>query len=150
MKCMSFRALPGSEGYEICDDEKEIKMAYQLNTINESIRADVKGFLRQCDSAYQKRVEAAADKIMERMVQSPVVLLSGPSGSGKTTTALKIEEELEKRGINAHTISLDNYFKTLDRRTAPRTTEGELDFESPLCLDMDLLDDTFTKLSRGE
>ena len=59
-------------------------MAYQLQTINESIRSDVKGFLRQCDDAYQKRVEAAADKILERMDQSPVVLLSGPSGSGKT------------------------------------------------------------------
>ena len=125
-------------------------MAYQLQTINESIRSDVKGFLRQCDDAYQKRVEAAADKILERMDQSPVVLLSGPSGSGKTTTAMKIEEELEKRGVGAHTISLDNYFKTLDRETAPRTPEGDIDFESPQCLDMELLDETFTKLSRGE
>ena len=125
-------------------------MAYQLNTINESIRADVKGFLRQCDEAYQKRVEAAADKIMERMAQSPVVLLSGPSGSGKTTTALKIEEELRKRGIGAHTVSLDNYYKTPDPATAPRTPEGDLDYESPLCLDMELLDETFTRLSRGE
>ena len=125
-------------------------MAYQLQTINESIRSDVKGFLRQCDDAYQKRVEAAADKILERMDQSPVVLLSGPSGSGKTTTAMKIEEELEKRGVGAHTISLDNYFKTLDRKTAPRTPEGDIDFESPECLDMELLDETFTKLSKGE
>ena len=125
-------------------------MAYQLQTINESIRSDVKGFLRQCDDAYQKRVEAAADKILERMDQSPVVLLSGPSGSGKTTTAMKIEEELEKRGVGAHTISLDNYFKTLDQETAPRTPEGDIDFESPQCLDMELLDETFTKLSRGE
>ena len=125
-------------------------MAYQLQTINESIRADVKGFLRQCDESYQRRVETAADRIMERMSESPVVLLSGPSGSGKTTTALKIEEELEKRGFTAHTISLDNYFKTLDPKTAPRTPQGDIDFESPLCLDMELLDETFTRLSRGE
>ena len=125
-------------------------MAYQLQVINESIRTDVKGFLHQCDEAYQKRVEAAADKILERTHASPVVLLSGPSGSGKTTTAMKIEEELEKRGMGAHTISLDNYFKTLDRETAPRTPKGDIDFESPLCLDMELLDETFTRLSKGE
>ena len=81
---------------------------------------------------------------------SPIVLLSGPSGSGKTTTALKIEEELERRGINTHTVSLDNYFMTRDPKTAPRTADGEYDLESPLCLDMALLDETFTRLSRGE
>ena len=81
---------------------------------------------------------------------SPIVLLSGPSGSGKTTTAMKLEQELERRGVNSHTISMDNYFKTLNRKTAPRTPEGDIDYESPLLLDMDLLDDTFTKLSRGE
>ncbi len=125
-------------------------MAYQLSEINERIRADAPAFLAECDAHYHKRVMAAADKIMERMTQSPIVLLSGPSGSGKTTTALKIEEELERRGINTHTVSLDNYFKTRDPKTAPRTPEGDFDLESPLCLDMELLDETFTLLSRGE
>lgn len=125
-------------------------MAYQLQTINESIRTDVKGFLAQCDENYHKRVAQAADMIVERMEVSPIVLLSGPSGSGKTTTALKIEEELKKRGVGTYTISMDNYFKTLDRKTAPRTPEGDIDFESPLCMDMELLDETFTRLSRGE
>ena len=125
-------------------------MAYQLNEINERIRADAPAFLAECDEAYQKRVEAAADTIIGRMEISPIVLLSGPSGSGKTTTALKIEEELERRGVNTHTVSLDNYFMTPDPKTAPRTPEGDLDFESPLCLDMELLDESFTRLSRGE
>lgn len=125
-------------------------MAYQLAEINRRAAADPAEFLAQCDREFQSKVSAAADKIVSRLSMSPIVLLSGPSGSGKTTTALKIEEELEKRGVNTHTISLDNYFKTLDRRTAPRTPEGDIDFESPLCLDMELLDDTFTRLSRGE
>lgn len=125
-------------------------MAYQLKEINDRVRADAAGFLAECDAVYQGRVAAAADKIIERMSESHIVLLSGPSGSGKTTTALKIEEELERRGVNTHTIALDNYFKTLDRSTAPRTPEGDIDYESPLCLDMELLDESFTKLSRGE
>ncbi len=125
-------------------------MAYQLNDINSAIRTDVTEFLAQCDARYQERVEHAADKILARIGQSPIVLLSGPSGSGKTTSALKLEEELERRGVETHTVALDNYFLTRDPKTAPRTPEGDYDLESPLCLDMALLDETFTKLSRGE
>ena len=125
-------------------------MSYQLQEINESIRTDPKGFLEACDAAYQSRIDSAVDRILERMKESPIVLLSGPSGSGKTTTALKLEQELERRGINTHTISMDNYYKTLNRKTAPRTPEGDIDYESPVLLDLDLLDETFSRLSRGE
>ena len=125
-------------------------MAYRLEEINARLRADAPGFLAECDAAYESRVEHAAETIIERLEQSPIVLLSGPSGSGKTTTALKIEQALEKRGVNTHTVSMDNYFKTLNRKTAPRTPEGDIDFESPLCMDMDLLNDHFTRLSAGE
>ena len=125
-------------------------MPYQLSEINDKIRKDPAAFLAECDAHYQERIHTAVDTILERMKESPIVLLSGPSGSGKTTTAMKLEQELERRGVNSHTISLDNYFKTLNRKTAPRTPEGDIDYESPLLLDMELLDDTFSKLSRGE
>ena len=125
-------------------------MAYQLEEINRRLKEDPAGFVAECDGVYKKRLETAADRILERMKVSPIVLLSGPSGSGKTTTALKLEQELERRGVQTHTISMDNYFKTLNRRTVPRNAEGDIDYESPKLLDMDLLDETFTKLSRGE
>ena len=125
-------------------------MAYQLEEIQRRIAGDPAGFIAECDSAFQRRLEDAADRILERMKESPIVLLSGPSGSGKTTTALKLEQELERRGVNSHTISMDNYFKTMNRKTAPRNAEGDIDYESPQLLDMDLLDETFTKLTRGE
>lgn len=125
-------------------------MAYQLQEINRRVKTDVAEFLAECDQAYAQRVSLAADKILSNLERSPIVLLSGPSGSGKTTTALKIAEELYRRGVNSHAVAMDNYFKTLDRRTAPRTPEGDIDYESPRCLDMDLLDEHFTALSAGE
>lgn len=125
-------------------------MAYQLQEINKRIKSDVQEFLSECDQAYTQRVSLAADKILSNLEHSPIVLLSGPSGSGKTTTALKIAEELRRRGVNSHAVAMDNYFKTLDRRTVPRTPEGDIDYESPLCMDMDLLDEHFTALSAGE
>ena len=125
-------------------------MAYQLNDINAAVRRDPVGFMQECDARFQQKVEAAADLIVSRMKDSPVILLSGPSGSGKTTTAQKIEHVLDCRGVETHTISMDDYFLTVDPRTAPRTPEGTIDLESPDMLDMKLLDEHFTKLSRGD
>lgn len=125
-------------------------MAYSLTEIRTRTRHDPAAFLAECDEAYQERIRHAADVIVQRMEKSPIVLLSGPSGSGKTTSALKLEEELERRGVNTHTVSLDNYFHPPSHPAAPRTPEGDIDFESPQLLDMALLDGTFTRLSRGE
>lgn len=125
-------------------------MAYQLQEINRRIQTDVQEFLAECDDNYAQRVSLAADKILTNLERSPIVLLSGPSGSGKTTTAMKIAEELQRRGVNTHAVAMDNYFHTINPRTAPRTPEGDIDFESPLCLDMDLLDRHFTALANGE
>ena len=125
-------------------------MPYALTRLNEAVRSDTAAFARECDAAFAKKVENAAKKIADHRGESHVVLLSGPSGSGKTTTALKIEEQLDKMGIETHTISMDNYFKTLDPETAPRNRDGAIDFESPFFLDVDLLNRHFAMLDRGE
>ena len=125
-------------------------MAYQLQEINRRIKTDVTEFLEECDQAYAQRVSLAADRILSNLDKSPVVLLSGPSGSGKTTTAMKIAWELNRRGIGTHYVSMDNYFKTIDPATCPRTPEGEIDLESPQCLDMALLNRHFDMLAAGE
>ena len=125
-------------------------MAYELSDINRRALMDPQGFVEECDDIYNYKVEMAADRIINNMSRSPIVLLSGPSGSGKTTTAHKIEEELRRRGVITHTVSMDNYFKTINLESTPKTPEGELDLESPLCLDMELLSEHFDMLSRGE
>ncbi len=125
-------------------------MAFDLNEINYRTVADPKGFIAECDAEYAAKISKAADMISENRRRSPIVLLSGPSGSGKTTTAQKIEEELRRRGVKSYTVSLDNYFKTVDPKTSPRTADGDYDFESPKCLDMELLNEHFDALARGE
>ena len=125
-------------------------MAYQLEKINRAVRQDKLGFMQACDAEYQKKVEQAADLICKNMKLSPVVLLSGPSGSGKTTTAHKITAELQRRGVGTHTISMDDYFVRRDPSTAPRTPEGEIDYESPEMMDLQLLSQHFAQLTRGE
>ncbi len=124
-------------------------MAYDLKDINYRTVADPAEFLAESDAQYAAKISHAADMICGNMKSSPIVLLSGPSGSGKTTTAQKIEAELVKRGVHTYTISMDNYFRTVDPARAPRTPEGAIDFESPLCMDMELLNKHFTDLSAG-
>ena len=124
-------------------------MAYDLSEINLKTIADPKGFCEECENAYQEKVETAAEKILANIRNSPIVLLAGPSGSAKTTSAIKISEALNRRGIGTHYVSMDDYFLTVGQNT-PRTPEGDYDLESPLCLDMDLLNSHFEKLERGE
>ena len=125
-------------------------MPYQLSKINDAIRSDPRGFAQECDAAFHANVVAAAERIAAHREKSPIILLSGPSGSGKTTTALKIEEHLDNSGMETHTVAMDNYFKTIDPETAPRNREGDIDYESPFCLDVDLLNRHFSMLDRGE
>lgn len=125
-------------------------MAYSLKTINEAIRSDAAGFVAACETEHRKKIRAAADQIAANRGNSHVILLSGPSGSGKTTTALMIEALLDGEGIETHTISMDNYFNTVDPETAPRNRDGDIDYESPFCLDINLLNRHFSMLDDGQ
>jgi len=124
-------------------------MAFSLEDINKKATSDPAAFIHECDAEYDAKIRHAADIIIKNRERSPVVLMSGPSGSGKTTTSKKIEEELLKRGINTFALSMDSYFRTVTENS-PRTPEGELDLESPKCVDMELLSEHFRCLSRGE
>ena len=125
-------------------------MAYRLEDINYRTVADPKGLIEEADALYAKKVETAAESILENRKNSPIILLSGPSGSGKTTTAMKISEALEKRGGKTHYVAMDDYYNTIQPETVPRTPDGEMDLESPLCLDLELLNRHFTELSQGK
>ena len=126
-------------------------MAYQLADINAAVASDPVGFMQEWDQRFQERIVRAANAIEENMAKSPVVLLSGPSGSGKTTTSLKLEEELERRGITTHSISMDHYY--LERHPGdvlPLTPEGLVDLESPDLLDWALMSQHFTALEHHQ
>lgn len=125
-------------------------MSYSITNINASIHSDPAAFVKTSDLTFHQKVEQAAAVITAHCQRSHIILLSGPSGSGKTTTAMKIEEMLDHQGIETHTISMDNYFRSIDPETAPRNREGGIDYESPFCLDIELLNRHFAMLDRGE
>ena len=123
---------------------------FKLTEINEALRTDPKAFLDQCDAQYQAKIESAANLIAMRVSTCPIVLLSGPSGSGKTTTAMKIAEALDQRGIRSQSLAMDNYYRTYNPKTSPKTRDGKDDLESPECLDLDLLGEHLRALAAGK
>ena len=106
---------------------------------NRALQTDATAFVAACEQAYSRQLTQIADYIAAHREQCPIVLISGPSGSGKTTTALMLEEKLDRRGLATHTLSQDNYFRTLTPEDKALLAEGKLDLESPERVDADLL-----------
>lgn len=89
-------------------------------------------FARYCEDDYAARVAHAADEIMKSGAR--IVMLTGPSASGKTTSALKLTEELSRRGSGGTVVSLDNFFRSIEEY--PRLPDGRIDYESVEALDV--------------
>ncbi|MGN1119649.1 MAG: uridine kinase, partial [Oscillospiraceae bacterium] len=82
--------------------------------------------------------------------QRPVVLISGPSGPGKTTSASRMQALLRAKGCETHTISMDDYFLPQSANEAARDENGNIDYESPLRLDIPLFREHLEKLANCE
>ncbi len=125
-------------------------MRLELNDINYALRTDPEGFVKRCDTLYENRVGKAADLVVSRLQKSRVVLLAGPSSSGKTTTASRVKKALAERGVYAHMISLDDYYRSKSEPDFPRTKDGDYDLEAPEGLDTALIGRHLEALDLGE
>ncbi len=105
----------------------------ELEWINTKLREDAQGFVKVCEQEYFAKLDAAAQEIAENVNRAGVILLAGPSSSGKTTSAYRLCARLAALGIRTQTVSMDDYFMTIDRHNP------ELDFEAPERLDIALL-----------
>ena len=121
-------------------------MNIELGVINDNVTHDPQRYVLDTNAAYRSDLAAIADDIAANREKRPIILLSGPSGSGKTTTARMIEQMHDSRGIETHTLSLDNWFSPLTDREKSLFAEGKLDLESPNRVDSDFLTQQLTKL----
>lgn len=123
-----------------------------INTtnINSGLENDAAGFIRSSESIYRDQLRIAAEKIYMSREERPLVLLSGPSGSGKTTTALRLAALLGNKGLQVHTLSMDNYFLPANAGEFPVDENGRIDLESPYRLDIPMFSEHLEKLSKGE
>ena len=99
------------------------------------------------EALQEKKLAKIAEDIAQRKGVK-LVLLAGPSSSGKTTSCKRLSIQLAVNGLKPLQISLDDYF--VDRDKTPKDEDGEYDFESIYALNLDLLNDQFNALFRGE
>lgn len=99
------------------------------------------------EALQEKKIAKIAEEITNRKGVK-LVLLAGPSSSGKTTSCKRLSIQLAVNGLKPLQISLDDYF--VDREKTPKDASGEYDYESIYALDLDLINEQFNALFRGE
>ena len=127
---------------------QEILGIRTVGDFNQAIEAGHATDIINISEALQEKKLA---KIAEDIAQQKgvkLVLLAGPSSSGKTTSCKRLSIQLAVNGLKPLQISLDDYF--VDRDKTPKDENGEYDFESIYALNLDLLNDQFNALFRGE
>lgn len=99
------------------------------------------------EALQEKKIAKIAEEIASRKGVK-LVLLAGPSSSGKTTSCKRLSIQLAVNGLKPLQISLDDYF--VDREKTPKDASGEYDYESIYALDLNLINEQFNALFRGE
>ena len=119
----------------------------KLEYINRKAFENPKEFIEECEEGYQEIINSIAEKINSEKGRE-IVMLAGPSSAGKTTTARRIKESLEKSGVKAYVLSLDDFY--LNRDDIPYLPDGSQDYETVYALDLECLEKELNALLRGE
>ncbi len=118
-----------------------------LEYINEQARLNPKEFVVNCEQRYNNIIDDIAKRILEETGRE-IVMLAGPSSAGKTTTARKLCENLNKKGVKTYVLSLDDFY--LNREDIPYLPDGTQDYETVYALDLQLFTECVNKLLMGE
>jgi uridine kinase len=142
-------------GYSVISKAIEWNKKNNCSTISDlnKIVSNEKKFeklIKNSMSFYESSLDQAAQAFLTRHAKEKIRLffVSGPSSSGKTTTTEKIKERLVKKGINIATISVDDFFYSLGEH--PMDWFKDHHYETPFALDLEAINDTITRLLKGE
>ena len=137
--------------FEVFKEHHRWQDIVKIGTVGEFNRAVQRGYasdiINVSEALQEKKIAQIGDMIAERKGVR-MVLIAGPSSSGKTTTCKRLSIQLMTHGIRPVQISLDDYF--VDRERTPRDEKGDYDYECIHALDIDLINEQFNALFRGE
>jgi len=104
-------------------------------------------FVMECESAFNKQIDNALDRVFEKE-NIGIIALAGPTCSGKTTTAEKLKRRISAEGKNSVVMSIDDFF--LDRGTKNRVDLEAPDYDSINAIDLPCLEKFVNGLNAGE
>lgn len=123
----------------------EVNNAGRLNELIS--RGEIGEYIKIAEALHERKISEIADQIWQQREKVRLILIAGPSSSGKTTFSKRLAIQLRVLGMIPYTLSMDNYF--VDREHTPLDEDGNYDFESIECLDLELFNDHLTQLLRG-
>lgn len=124
-----------------------INMKY-VDSINDTVGdGKIKEFMKSCEIVFNLNVSKVANTIANNR-NIKFVLIAGPSSSGKTTTCKRLSSYLRAQGYDPIQLSIDDFF--LEREESPKDEFGNYDFECLTAIDLDLFNNTLSKLLNGE
>ena len=97
---------------------------------------------------HEQNISEIAETIRDNILQKKIVLISGPSSSGKTSFANKLQLHLKVLGINALSVSLDNYY--YNPSDIPKDLNGKPDFEALEAIDYNCFNTNMADLIAGK
>ncbi|MBP5790880.1 MAG: nucleoside kinase [Kiritimatiellae bacterium] len=119
-----------------------------IEELNEKVdTGDIDEFIRVCEARQHKALSKLADTIAARS-DVKMILLAGASSAGKTTTAKRLGTQLRVDGIDSIYLSTDDYFVGHSRN--PKDENGDWDYETIECVDMEQLAKDMNTLFDGE
>ena len=100
-----------------------------VSDVNKLIRDGKTSWLINISEIWQEqKISEIAKTIKDNISKKKIILISGPSSSGKTSFATRLQLHLKVLGINAVSISLDNYY--IEKQYIPLDEDGKPDLEA--------------------
>lgn len=116
------------------------KLDYELLKFKNSVKNE--------EQRFQEEIQMVVDKAIDSQIE--IIFISGPSGSGKTTVAKLVAKGIKERGKDAIYVTMDDWYLTREKNQLPLNEEGEIDYESPYVLDIELLNKNIDEFTKGK
>ncbi len=97
---------------------------------------------------HEQNISEIAEEILCNIDKKKIVLISGPSSSGKTSFANKLQLHLKVLGLNAVSISMDDYYK--DPENIPKDSFGVSKIEDLEAIDYERFNCDMADLVSGK
>ncbi len=120
-----------------------------VGELNYTIRkGNVSNLIEMAETMQIQNIFEIVKDIHDDIGNIRVLLIAGPSSSGKTTFSHKLSLIFKINGIEPLTLSTDDYF--VDRSRTPKDKDGNYDFESIECVDLQHLNKDIEDLISGK
>lgn len=118
-----------------------------IEYINEKAKSSPQELIKKSEERYENIIGDIAEKVVTDEGRE-IIMLAGPSSAGKTTTARKLCEKLNEKGVKTYVLSLDDFY--LNRDDIPYLPDGTQDYETVYALDLPCFEEKVNALLRGK